>query len=489
MLTGARWRAGIGWAGLAAVGVAMGALPIYLAAGLVGGAGVVLLALVRPELGLGILAFSVPFGVVREFTVAGFPLTATELLTGLMLLVWVAVVAVRRRLRVGPLLWPIALFIGVLLVSLTATTNKIVAIKEVLRWAELLAAYLITVSVVGELRARRQLLAVILISGAAVALVGWAQFFGRIGPESFRIGPFLRAYGTFGQPNPYGGYLGMVLPLAMALALLWRRPRARQEATPVAPAPFRWLPEVSETQLHRLAYVAAGVIGMAMLMSMSRGAWMGAFAALSLIMIARGRRTALVLAAVVLLGVLILAAGVFNMLPAAIGQRVSTAISYFGIFDVRYVTVTLENWPVVERMAQWQVAWEMFQDHYYLGVGPGSFPIMYADYALKDWPKALGHAHNIYLNMAAEVGLAGLLTYLVMVGSWLWVAGRRALQWQRTAPGSEVWALAVGCLAVLLAASIHNGFDNLYVHGMNVQIGLTLGLTALRGDDGTDGRS
>ncbi|MCL5027222.1 MAG: O-antigen ligase family protein [Chloroflexi bacterium] len=488
MLTSARWRAGIGWAGLAALGVALGALPVYLAAGLVAGGGMVLLALVRPELGLGMLAFSVPFGVVREFTVAGFPLTATEILTGLMLLVWMAVVAVRRSLHIGPLLWPIVLFLGVLIVSLTVSTNKTVAVKEILRWGELLVAYLITASIVAELRARRQLLAIILISGATVALVGWAQFFGRIGPESFRIGPFLRAYGTFGQPNPFGGYLGMVLPLAAALALLWRPP-TQTAAAPTSPEPFRFLPEISASQLRRLAFAAAVVIGVAMLMSMSRGAWMGAFAALSLIMIARGRRTALMLAAIVVLGLLVATAGTFNMLPAAISQRIFTAVSYFGIFDVRYVTVTLENWPVVERMAQWQAAWEMFQDHYYLGVGAGAYPIMYSDYALKDWPKALGHAHNIYLNMAAELGLVGLMAYLTMVGSWLWVAGRRALRWRRLAPGSESWALMVGCLAVVLATSIHNGFDNLYVHGMNVQIGLTLGLIALREDEGRNGKS
>ncbi len=483
------WRVGAGWAGIAAIiafGVVLGALPFYLAVAVVGAAAIVLLTLARPELGLGILAASVPFGVIREFSVAGLPLTATEILVGLMLLAWTGIIAARKRLHIGPLLWPIALYLGILVLSLTVTTNKSVAIKEVLRWGELLVAYIITVSVISSERERRQLVALVLLSGLAVSLMGWAQFFLKIGPPAFRIGPFLRAYGTFGQPNPFAGYLGMVLPLAVALVVLWTRetklnllPRPRME-----PGRFQMLPEFTEVHLRYIALASVAVMSGALLMTMSRGAWIGAFIAFSVVMIARGRRTALILAGVVFLGILILVAGVFNLLPEALSQRVFTAISYFGIFDVRYVTITAENWPVVERMAQWQVAWEMFQDHWYLGVGAGGYPVRYADYALKEWPKAMGHAHNIYLNVAAETGIIGLLGYAAMVISWIWVAARRAFYLRRVAFGSVSWAVVVGCLGVLLATSLHNTFDNLYVHGMNVHIGLILGLIALRGNDG-----
>ena len=38
------------------------------------------------------------------------------------------------------------------------------------------------------------------------------------------FGRYMRAYGTFAQPNPYGGYLGMLLPLACAILLTrWGR--------------------------------------------------------------------------------------------------------------------------------------------------------------------------------------------------------------------------------------------------------------------------
>jgi putative inorganic carbon (hco3(-)) transporter len=467
-----RWRTGFGWLALVAAGVALGALPVQWAAALVAGAATILLSLARPELGLGLLAISVPFGSLAEFHVGGLPLSATELLTGLMLLCGIAVVAARGKLRLGPLFWPLGFYIGVLVLSVALATDKSAAVKEVLRWTEALAAYLVAASVIDNQKQRRQFLALALLAGSAVALVGWAQFFLRLGPDGFRVGPFLRAYGTFGQPNPFGGYLGMILPLAAALAILWRtkQPEVQQE-----PA-WTWIPEISPHQLHRLAWATMILVGLAMLMSMSRGAWLGAFVALSLIMIIRGRRTALALAGFISVGLLIMFAGTLNLLPQAIASRLFTVVSYFGVFDVRYVTVTPDNWPVVERMAQWQTAWEMFQDHYYFGVGAGNYNGYYSQYSYPDWPKSLGHAHNYYLNALAETGVVGLGAFATMIGSWLWVAVRRSWEGWRRAPGSEGWATTVGILGVILAVATHSLFDNLFVHGMNVHIGLLLGV-------------
>jgi hypothetical protein len=34
------------------------------------------------------------------------------------------------------------------------------------------------------------------------------------------MGRFMRAYGTFRQPNPYAGYLGYLAPVAVSLAVM-----------------------------------------------------------------------------------------------------------------------------------------------------------------------------------------------------------------------------------------------------------------------------
>jgi O-antigen ligase len=139
-------------------------------------------------------------------------------------------------------------------------------------------------------------------------------------------------------------------------------------------------------------------------------------------------------------------------------------------------------WAVVERMAHWMAAADMFTDHPWLGVGIGNYPVAYPQYAIGRWRDPLGHAHNYYLNIAAEAGLLGLSTFLVLFAACFWF-GLRAT---RRASGPTWWrAVALGSLGVLVHLCVHNLFDNLFVHSMNVQLGLVLGLAVLAERFGT----
>ena len=42
------------------------------------------------------------------------------------------------------------------------------------------------------------------------SVVGFVQVIGGYGPESFDVNGFTRAFATFGQPNPFAGYLESV---------------------------------------------------------------------------------------------------------------------------------------------------------------------------------------------------------------------------------------------------------------------------------------
>ena len=89
----------------------------------------------------------------------------------------------------------------------------------------------------------------------------------------------------------------------------------------------------------------------------------------------------------------------------------------------------------------------------------------------------MGHAHNYYLNVAAEAGLIGLIAYLLLWIAAVW-QGWRALGATRGVP--SVWhSIAAGLLGMVVVLSIHNGFDNLFVHGMAVQVGIGLGIVAV----------
>jgi putative inorganic carbon (HCO3(-)) transporter len=142
--------------------------------------------------------------------------------------------------------------------------------------------------------------------------------------------------------------------------------------------------------------------------------------------------------------------------------------------DVASVEVNDANWAVIERMAHWQAAVGMFTDHPWLGVGIGNYPVAYPQYAVGRWRDPLGHAHNYYLNIAAEAGIVGLGAYLLLFGTCFVVA------WRTIQHAQGYWrAVALGALGILVHLSVHNLFDNLFVHSMAVQLGLVLGLLFL----------
>jgi O-antigen ligase len=131
---------------------------------------------------------------------------------------------------------------------------------------------------------------------------------------------------------------------------------------------------------------------------------------------------------------------------------------------------------VLERMAHWQSAIGIWTDRPWLGVGIGNYEVVYARYSLPQWPNPLGHAHNYYLNIGAEAGIIGLVAYLSLWGAALlqsWRAVRHAWNWN--------WGVALGVLGVIVHLSVHNFFDNLFVHAMYLHVAIMLGLIAFQG--------
>jgi O-antigen ligase len=441
-----------------AVGIAIAILPLNFAGIIVIGCILILVTLIRPDFGLYLLIFAIPFGSIKEIRVAGFTVRAAEGLVALILAGWLARMIWEREVRtIHPsLLLPLLIFFGAILLSLTGTLSIRWSLKEIIKWLEVLAIYLFVVNTVDGKMAE-VIVVLILLAGIGQALLGWYQFFGGVGPEAFLIiGRFIRAYGTFRQPNPYGGYLGLVFPLAYAILISDLR------------AEFGWRWRLVTLGI---SIAALFLIGIALVMTWSRGAWFGAVSAFIAVNMVRSRRAAVLFSTFCLLFASLLVLGGFQLLPEALLRRLTDFLPYVGIFDVRGVKVTDENYAIVERMAHWQAAWEMFKERPWLGVGIGNYEPVYPAYSLPGWKEPLGHAHNYYLNIAAEAGLVGLFAYLILWGSAFW----QALKAIRRSEG--FWrGVAVGIFGVLVHLSAHNLFDNLYVQNMYVHIAILLGL-------------
>ena len=72
-----------------------------------------------------------------------------------------------------------------------------------------------------------------------------------------------------------------------------------------------------------------------------------------------------------------------------------------------------------ERVQMWRSGRQLWVAHPWLGIGPGAIKDVSA--ALPEAsgrpPEGWGHLHNIYVNFAAERGLLGLLSYLLMIAA------------------------------------------------------------------------
>ncbi len=440
--------------------------PIKIAAGVILALIGAIIILSSAMAGLLLVVLLVPFGLLSAQISGIQGISAAEI----VLVLTIAVVLARvfalgsGRLRLPAVaIGPVAL----ILVMLLSTSQAIAigpAVKEILRWLEVAVAIVVAMAAVRDQISLQWLLIIQALAIAAQAMVGIYQFFTQTGPPSFIIGPFLRAYGTFGQPNPYAGYLVVAgLPLVFwSVSKIWR-----------------WLVGSEKLAIWELFVVVASAgAGLGLLMSLSRGAWLGIAAGALVAAVVLQRRLGNVLRLGLGAGLLAGLTLVLELVPEFILRRFEPVLAYFRWFDPAGVVPNAENWAIVERMAHWDAAWRMFLDHPLLGVGPGAYVVEYEHYAIMPWwTDPLGHAHNIYLHMLAEVGIIGLLIYLAMVilwfaASWTFVHASLTGQARRWLP------LQAGVLAMLTALSVHNFFDNLYVQGINIQVAIWVGIAA-----------
>jgi O-antigen ligase len=220
------------------------------------------------------------------------------------------------------------------------------------------------------------------------------------------------------HPNVIGGILAMLLPFALGVS--WSA--ARQG---------RWLATA-------VGLLAAGLMLGGLLLSSSRGAWLALGGALALALLwallgwmtgESGHRRAwflgiLLLLATAVLGVIVLApeapTGLIERLPALAGgdSRLDLA---------RNSLILVEDYP-------------------FIGAGLDGFMMLYSTYAYLIHVGFIVHAHNLYLDVAIEQGLLGLLALL-----WTWLLFGAAL-WRAAADGRVGWWLGVAALSLTTIA-------------------------------------
>jgi len=118
------------------------------------------------------------------------------------------------------------------------------------------------------------------------------------------------------------------------------------------------------------------------------------------------------------------------------------------------------------RLALWESTVAMIIDNPLLGIGWGAYWLVYPEYDffLQDAQTKIFHAHNMYLNIAAEIGIPGLLVFLaVMIGHI-----RKAFIAIQS-PNRWVAGLMLGIVTAMVGLAV-NGFTDYIL--FNIQLSM-----------------
>ncbi len=337
-------------------------------------------------------------------------------------LIWAAIR--RRRLHFGAddedrrrrrrLLLPLAVYAGCFVLSAVFSYDPATSLKELSTLFAVLTLPLALLLVRGERQARVAIVSLAGIS-AVLAVHGLAQFaFTDHGPLHQRI------------PGPFSHYMTFSGVLLLGLALIAGR---------LASA-GGWRSAVN--------WVGLGLVGAALVLTLTRSAWLGA-AALALAAAAvQRRRVFLGLAAALVLAGIALAAVAPGLWPTY-WQRATSMV------DVR-------NPSNHDRLCMLWAGRHMIADRPITGIGPAMVREWYPAYRHPTSVRPrVKHLHNTFVHMAASRGLPSLLSYLwLMAASAAMAIEGYRREGGRTGPRADLY---LGVLFALLALNVAGLFE------------------------------
>jgi O-antigen ligase len=185
---------------------------------------------------------------------------------------------------------------------------------------------------------------------------------------------YYKRYGaTFVNPNHLAAFLLMLMPLALSQAFLGRGGAVQRIVA---------------------GYAALMMLG-GIAVTMSRGGWLGAAAAIGTFTLWLLRRPQYRIPMAVLMAVLCLGAGAFLSRSEKARARIDA------------LTVSGKKDSGLFRAWIWKPALQMWSDHRLQGVGPGQFDSRFPAYRTPTTPLSPQHVHNEYLELLVEYGVVG----------------------------------------------------------------------------------
>lgn len=272
-----------------------------------------------------------------------------------------------------PVTTPLTAFVLVQIITAIISVSPILSMQNLVVSLVSLALYFVIVNTIKTKEELDRAIKIFIITAFFMSCYGISQYF-TLGTTSkawvdVNLNPDLktRVVGTFGNPNVFAEYLEHILPTAIALVFAYRK----------------WMNKAIVTFF-------AAVMFLCLILTSSRGAWLGFVAAMLLFVILKLFKYIPIFIAG---GILII-----PLAPRVILQRINTIGN-------------VQDTSNAYRLYIWEGTINMIKDFWITGVGYGywAFRNTFYEYSIKG--SKAWHSHNMYLEIMAEMGIFGVLTF------------------------------------------------------------------------------
>jgi putative inorganic carbon (HCO3(-)) transporter len=335
---------------------------------------------------------------------------------------WIATGRITKR---TPADGGVILLLVMVPVTLWATALPAITIPQVYRLLTGMVFYYAIVNWCSSPKRLRFLLLGTTLAGSFLAIFAAVSVQWPIGKLAFISGQLYQQFSVLVSdtvhPNVMAGSLILLLPVPLAgLFFAWGK--------------MGW----PERIIHSEAVLV--ILGM-LALTQSRGAWMALGAVILSLIILRWRRGWLIFVPVIVLALI--------------------AINQLGIpriIEIAFSGGAISGWD--GRREIWSRAIYMIQDFPFTGIGMGSFgKVADALYPFFSYsPGAIPHAHNLFLQIAVDLGIPGLIAWLsilLVVIALAWKLFRQG----RIRQNVQCAALGAGLLCSQIALVVHGMTD------------------------------
>lgn len=346
--------------------------------------------------------------------------------------------AAQKKLPSTCLNIPLFTFVVVSGLSLIGTDSLITGLRNYV--SKLIQEVLLFFTVFESINTKRKaknLLFIMLASALLASTAGITQYFTHKDFLRGRAMPFKkRINAPFYTPNDLGAYLVPIVLITISASFAWFKNKGLNLSVKALPL----------------------VLLAALIMTSSRGAWLSLIFGLififsaSLLLKNRG--------AFLIVSLMILLALIFIPLRGDIPLT--------KVFD-------LTDAGSVDRKGLWTIAWNMVKVKPLFGHGIGTFMHNFKKYDTIGYKHTVSYAHNCYLQMAAEIGVIGLFSFLLIL-LLFYFHGIRSLN-NKNIPRTYSWYILLGSLAAMLGYCVQMGVDtNFYSLDLGMFFWILLGL-------------